>query len=273
MGRPAEPISPVRPLFGESSRAPRAVPLLHISRPPRVAARSLFREEEPRQNREKERPAPETAVQEVVVHGEDGSGEPGRGGEQACAHENESESVREPVAPVAETVLHLPSEGTRPEPVAEALVALAQARAEAEELRDRYINAIAELGRVESSDLSTLENDLVDLAIEVAREIILREVQTDPSYVERLVEAALRVVLEDEAATVLVAPADQERLEKGRPRLEVARGGGLLRVAADPSLHPGECIVQVGRARVDARLSDRLEQLRKALHSVDTEIE
>ena len=71
---------------------------------------------------------------------------------------------------------------------------------------------------------------------------------------------------------MLVAPQDLELLERERERLSEKRGA-LIRVAADASLHCGECVVQVGRARVDARIGDRLERVRKALHNVDTEAE
>lgn len=151
--------------------------------------------------------------------------------------------------------------------------AMERAQAEAESMRDQYVCGLAELARAQALDFRNLENELSDLAIEIAREILLREIGADRLYVVRLVEAALRVVVEEEAATVLIAPSDLALLEQERPRLEVARGGGLVRVTADPSLHPGDCVVQVGRARIDARLGDRLERVRQALHGVDTETE
>jgi flagellar biosynthesis/type III secretory pathway protein FliH len=164
------------------------------------------------------------------------------------------------------------AEAAREQAAAQA-AAMERAQAEAESMRDRYLRGLSELARAQALDFRNLENELSDLAIEIAREILLREIGADRLYVVRLVEAALRVVVEEEAATVLIAPADLALLEQERPRLEVARGGGLVRVTSDPSLHPGDCVVQVGRARIDARLGDRLERVRQALHGVDTETE
>ncbi|MCS6915114.1 MAG: FliH/SctL family protein [Myxococcales bacterium] len=160
-----------------------------------------------------------------------------------------------------------------PEPSAELLAELASARAEAEAARDRYLRALQEVMRVHDLEFRALESDLVDLAIEIARTILMRELSTDRLYVVRLVEAALSVAVEEDVATVLVAPADLALVEQERTRLEVRHGGGLIRVTADPALHPGDCVVQVGRARIDGRLNDRLERVRQALHGVVTETE
>lgn len=160
-----------------------------------------------------------------------------------------------------------------PAPMIDPYEELRGAQAEAEAARDRYLAALRELERVHAADWSNLEDDLADVALEIARALLFRELQTDRLYVVRLVEAALKVTVEDEAASVLVSPQDLARVEQERTRLEVARGGGLIRVNADPALHPGDCLVQVGRARIDARLPDRLERVRQALHGVVTETE
>lgn len=137
-------------------------------------------------------------------------------------------------------------------------------------LRQRYERSLETLAEALAADHRHLEGELVDLAIEVARELLQRELRMDREQVVRLATAALQVVAEDVAATLMVAPQDQELIEAARERLSSGRTG-LLRVVADPTLAPGECVAQAGTTRVDGRLQDRLERVRRALHGVATE--
>ncbi len=273
----------VRPLFGPGglrgpgvpSRPPAPpapappAPVLRWPRPSHLHPRRLFETQEEQKNEKDGDPRgaadPVGPWEGGGPNGDLALRDPGAGVDLA-GRLNEGSGV----PPVSEAEAALLGATERAENEA---AAFQSARQDAEDERGRYVAALLEVTRLSETDLSSLETELTDLSIEVARELFLREVAQDPTYVVRLVEAALKVVTEDEAATVLVASSDHERVERERERLSTARGGALIRVMPDATLHAGECVVQVGRARVDGRLSDRLERVRKALHRVDTETE
>jgi flagellar biosynthesis/type III secretory pathway protein FliH len=79
----------------------------------------------------------------------------------------------------------------------------------------------------------------------LARDVLVRELALAPADVAALV-ARVRALLErDEAVTVVVAPCDAERITSGVP------------LRADPALEPGDVVVEVRDATIDARFALR----------------
>jgi flagellar assembly protein FliH len=160
--------------------------------------------------------------------------------------------------------------------------ALAEARAEGE--RQGWQKAEAEvaaalvrlgdaLGRVESIARAMARpyaTELVELALIVARELVGAEVQRDPAPLIQLVERCLENVAGESSITVRLHPADRAALLAARPDLA---GAADLRVVDDPSLARGGCAVESARRLVDARLEERLDNVRDGLRELLEEAE
>lgn len=127
--------------------------------------------------------------------------------------------------------------------------------------------ALARLAR-ETETLATLgdrvrrdaEEDLVRLAIEIARRILRREIHTDPSAVLGLVKAALERVAAREVLRVRVPPQDVGMLksylaEHGMPE--------RIEVTADGNLERGAVIVETSRGDLDASVETQLEEIER----------
>ena len=128
-------------------------------------------------------------------------------------------------------------------------------------------DALAVLAR-EIKTLSTLadhirrdaEEDLVRLAIGIARRILRREIHTDPAAVLGLVKAALERVAVREILQVRVPPQDVAVLkshldEQGMP--------GRIEVFADANLERGAVIVETTRGDLDASVETQLQEIER----------
>ena len=107
--------------------------------------------------------------------------------------------------------------------------------------------------------LKGLEQNLavqvLDLAFDIARQLIRSELATQPKAIEPMVHEAVNLVLASGAVTHLrLARPDLEALQDGlAPLVE----SGKLRCSVDPAVTPGGCILESGLTVIDASLEKR----------------
>jgi len=140
--------------------------------------------------------------------------------------------------------------------------ALAGARAEAEAARRRYLDAVTALAARSGEPRpapSLPIDEIVDLALMVARELIDREVRADRVALRAAIERGLATVAHDEAqraaAIIRVSAADLQAWGEHAPE----------GVVADTALGPGELVIETAEAQLDGRFGPRLEATRAAL--------
>lgn len=160
--------------------------------------------------------------------------------------------------------------------------ALAESRAEGErqgwqQAEADVAAALARLGEALEQVQATARtmarpyaSELVELALIVARELVGAEVRRDPAPLIQLVERCLDDVAGESSITVRLHPADRAALLAARP--DLARTPDL-RVVEDPSLARGGCAVESTRRLVDARLEERLDNVRDGLRELLEEAE
>jgi flagellar assembly protein FliH len=136
------------------------------------------------------------------------------------------------------------------------------ARDEAEEARRRYAEAVAALAARavdRPPEPRVPVEEIVDLALLVARELVQREVRVDRAALRAAIDDALaQVAPEEEArarAIVRVSPHDLDCWGDAPP----------AGVTADPALGAGEFVIETPEAHSDGRLGPRLEAMRAAL--------
>jgi len=140
--------------------------------------------------------------------------------------------------------------------------ALAQARQALE-------RAAARVAGLHDAILAECEDRLLDLAIDIARKVIAQEVRAGRHDIEPIVRQALRLAPPRREVVVHLNPDDLAAAEKAG---NGQAGGALahLRLAADPSLGRGECIVETAEGTVEARIDDQLDHLRHTLKGTET---
>jgi flagellar assembly protein FliH len=103
---------------------------------------------------------------------------------------------------------------------------------------------------------------VVALATAMAERIVRRELETHPDTVRALVAAALEEVDQRGQVRVRVHPEMAALFDDDRPP---AGGPGLTaEIVPDPSLEPGDCVIEAEMELIDARIATQLAQLREA---------
>jgi flagellar assembly protein FliH len=123
--------------------------------------------------------------------------------------------------------------------------------------------AAAELAR--SGWLQRAETQLVDLALEVARTLLARELRLDPAAIREAAGAALAAARGQRRVRLRVHPEGAEALRGGEGALASLASVPSVEVAADDTLEPGDLVVEAEAGLVDGRLACRLESFRRAL--------
>jgi len=141
--------------------------------------------------------------------------------------------------------------------------ALAGARAALE-------SAVAHVADLQGGLLAEAEDQLLDLAVEIARKIIAQEIAAGRCDIEPIVRQALERAPPKRECVVHLHPDDLAALERG------GEGGAdlaHLRLEADPSVGRGECIVETAEGTVEARTDDRLRRVRAAMKPPESQVD
>ena len=113
----------------------------------------------------------------------------------------------------------------------------------------------------ETTTRQEIEHDVVATAFQIAEAIIGREIaQPDTRGVDAIARA-LELAPERGLVTARVSPADLAVIgDAGQ-----LATGRALELVADPSVAPGDCVVDVASCRVDARIDRALARIREIL--------
>lgn len=134
-----------------------------------------------------------------------------------------------------------------------------------EAMMARYAQSIAELTRLRSVLYARAEKDVVQLALEVARKIVHREIRADREIIQTLVKVALGHVAVKSPVTIRLHPDDYDYLVAHRSRL--APDGGEEReivLQADAAIERGGCLIQTEAGDVDARIEEEFREVERA---------
>jgi flagellar biosynthesis/type III secretory pathway protein FliH len=161
---------------------------------------------------------------------------------------------------------------------------LAEARAEAEQIREAARNegyaagradavaslepalaaltqAIADVGAQRAETASELERRAVELGLALSKKIVGVTLGLDPEKVVGAVEGALRGIVERDRVTVLVNPGDLEIVREAMDALRASLGGiEHCIVEAERRVGRGGCIVRTPVGDIDARVETKLER-------------
>ena len=113
----------------------------------------------------------------------------------------------------------------------------------------------------EATARESIEDQVVATAVTIAEALVGHEIAQPDGRGRAAIARALAIAPEFGLVTARLNPADVALL--GDPAaLGLGRG---LELVSDPSVDPGDCIVDVGACRVDARIGAALERVREVL--------
>jgi len=125
--------------------------------------------------------------------------------------------------------------------------------------------ALAALAEAQAAWLARAEVEALDLAVEMARRILGRELRLDPAAAGEGARAALQAAGRRRSLRVRLHPDAVDQLRDGTSALGSPAEGSALELLADPTLMPGDVVVETEAGQVDGRIGRRLEGFRAAL--------
>ena len=134
------------------------------------------------------------------------------------------------------------------------------ARQELEVPLERLARSLDELAACRARYRRETEREVVQLAMEIARRILRRELTVDPEAILGLVRAGLESVSLREVLEVRLHPSHAETV-----RLSLNKSGAPsgLAVIADPHLEPGAVLVETRRGGFDASAEAQLQEIQR----------
>lgn len=136
--------------------------------------------------------------------------------------------------------------------------AAGRASAEVQAIAARGAAAVAQLAAERRQMRRQLEEDLVHLAVAVARRILHRELSVDPEALGGIVRAVLDRMDAREVHRLRVHPADAPYIEE---RLSEWQTPPAMSVERDASLERGAIVLETARGSVDASIETQLREI------------
>lgn len=140
---------------------------------------------------------------------------------------------------------------------------LAEGRAEVQRQVKALRGVLDRLAAPLDARADALDQELTELALAIAREVIGREVATAPEFILELVpEAVAALPANDQSTRVRLNPKDAALLNEHLPD---GHGDSIWKLVEDASISRGGCRIETSKSSVDATLEARLAAVVKRL--------
>jgi flagellar assembly protein FliH len=124
---------------------------------------------------------------------------------------------------------------------------------------------LAGLGDLKKQIFREAEGELLQLSMEIAKQVIRKEIEGDPEVIARSVRSALRFLSDKSMVRVLISPEDLREVRRLSSDLSETYRIGKLQVAEDPSIRRGGCIIETGFGRINGTIDDQLAELAREM--------
>lgn len=144
--------------------------------------------------------------------------------------------------------------------------ALAEQKAKLTETVSGFAASASELDRRIAALEQAAQQELVQLAIAVARRVVKSVAERDIAVAETSIRDAIRLVMNKSSVRIGVAPQQLEALRELLPQLKMTWPTlQHVDMSADPTLAPGGCRVFSAAGEIDADLDRQLDRITREL--------
>jgi len=130
------------------------------------------------------------------------------------------------------------------------------------DIRDRLTETIDQISGLTDEIRSRAENDLVVLAMQIAKKIVGREVTIDREIALTLVKVSLSKLHNRSVAKVHLNPEDLAFVDAHRDACDFR---GALELVEDRSISVGGCLVHTETGDIDARIESQFDEIARGL--------
>lgn len=126
------------------------------------------------------------------------------------------------------------------------------------EIREDFAATIQQVSSLSGEIIAQSETEMVELALEIAKKIVGREVTIDREVALTLVKIALAKLHNRTFAKVLLNPEDFAYIQS---HLEKADFHGSIELVEDRSISLGGCLIQTETGEIDARIESQFDEI------------
>lgn len=130
------------------------------------------------------------------------------------------------------------------------------------EMRKQLADSLQSVSTLTVDITSRVEIEVVELALQIARKIIGREVTVDREIARTLVRNSLAKLHNRSVAVVHLNPDDLAFVEAGRDTLEFR---GSLELVEDSSISAGGCLIHTDTGDIDAQIDSQFDEIAHGL--------
>ena len=130
--------------------------------------------------------------------------------------------------------------------------------------REALQQADAKFHEIQEQFLAEAQQQLLDLSIEIAKKVLMQEIQADRHKIDPIVTEALSRVQDRVDVVVHLHPSDLARCELAG-RADEAADKSNISFVADPKVQRGGCLLQTSRGTVESSIDGQLEEISQAL--------
>ncbi|HRH41971.1 MAG TPA: FliH/SctL family protein [Pyrinomonadaceae bacterium] len=132
------------------------------------------------------------------------------------------------------------------------------------EIRNQLVETISEISNLANVITNRVEPQLIELALQIAKKIVGREVTIDREIALTLVKVSLGKLHTRSIAEVHLNPADFAFVQTHQEKLNFR---GSLELVEDKSISVGGCLVHTETGDIDARIESQFDEIAHGLFS------
>jgi flagellar assembly protein FliH len=144
---------------------------------------------------------------------------------------------------------------------------LEMAEKKVEAILGRFTESLQKLAAARAELVRATQQDLVRLAVEIARKLVHRELTVDPEIIVTLVRVALDRLSSKAPVVVYLNPEDLQLVESQLQQNPGLFGERDLVLKARADLRRGDCQLESPYGNVDASISEQFKQIEDGLLS------
>ncbi len=145
----------------------------------------------------------------------------------------------------------------------QAAKALQAQRAELASARAALVSGIKQVAEFRDSAIKAAEQQIVQLAIDVARKVLMQEIQAGRYEIDPIVQAALAQVTSWQEVAVHLNPEDFTRCRQAQENSRDESSG--VRFVADPAVRRSECVLETSQGFVRSAVEEHLREIASAM--------
>jgi flagellar assembly protein FliH len=143
-----------------------------------------------------------------------------------------------------------------------------QAAKKLEPLLDSLQQGILQLNNLRQDTYQRIENEVVDLALAIARKVICREIEVDKEVVVCVAREALAKVEAPGKIKIKLNPSDLQFIDETKYQLSELIGNiDNVTLEAEGNIQSGGCVVETDLGEIDARIENQLQSVEESFRS------